>query len=130
MFKKYFQKRKEAHIQAEIAEGFSSAISAYHRDLVPFTEIEACVWDISQPFDQGIQQAIDLLKSAETAFNLYDLVDIYDRYRFTIKVTGQIVKFADSNDGVQVKLTTTHSPRKYPKGSAIWVSSKQLRLLS
>jgi len=54
-------------------------------------------------------------------------VVVYDRYRFAIPVKGIIVNVSDSNDGVQVQLTTSNHPQ-YPVGcDNVWVSRRQLR---
>lgn len=53
-------------------------------------------------------------------------VKVFDRYRFAIPVYGIVVATSKTNDGIQVKLTTTNSSR-YPIGSTIWVHKAQCR---
>ena len=54
-------------------------------------------------------------------------VTIYDRYRFAIPVKGVVVREAETNDGVEVRLTTTNTT-KYLVGCTIWVDKHQLRI--
>ena len=59
-------------------------------------------------------------------FTLGADVKLYDRYRFAIPVDATIVKFSDSNDGVECVLRSSNNPN-YSVGSKVWVSINQLR---
>ena len=58
--------------------------------------------------------------------NIGDTVQVFDRYRFSIPLKGVILKFSDSNDGVEVKLQESNS-YKYPVGSSVWAHEFQLK---
>ena len=55
-----------------------------------------------------------------------DEVQVFDRYRFSITLSGRVAEFATTNDGVKVVLSTTNNPQ-YPVGCSVWVSAAQLR---
>lgn len=53
-------------------------------------------------------------------------VIVYDRYRFAIPLTAEVVSLSTYNDGVEVKLRQSNNA-KYPIGCNVWVSRRQLR---
>ena len=56
-------------------------------------------------------------------------VRVFDRYRFALPIEGVVSSKSQSNDGVEITLTTTYPSlnRKYPVGSSIWISRRQIR---
>lgn len=63
----------------------------------------------------------------EAGFTVGDLVWVYDRYRFAIRLPASVVRHSDTNDGVEVRLLKSNN-HNYPVGSLVWVSTKQLRI--
>lgn len=59
-------------------------------------------------------------------FAVGDVVTLYDRYMFATPLPGIIVRFSESNDGVEVRLLKSNFYR-YPIGSTFWVHEAQLR---
>lgn len=60
-------------------------------------------------------------------FLIGQTVLIYDRYRFAIPLKGIILKFSETNDGVQLKLIESNT-NQYPIGCEdVWVHKAQLR---
>ena len=67
-----------------------------------------------------------VVKKTDERMAVGHIVYVYDRYRFAIPLKGEIVKFADSNDGVEVRLHESNN-YQYPIGKRVWVHSQQLR---
>lgn len=72
-----------------------------------------------------VVRAVAPKKIKTVKYELGEEVIVYDRYRFAIPAKGNITRFSDTNDGVEVKLTSSNSSLN-PVGSLIWVHAHQL----
>jgi hypothetical protein len=64
----------------------------------------------------------------EPTYAVGQQVLVYDRYLFAIPLKAEITKFADSNDGVEVRLLQSNHHR-HPVGDLFWCHRAQLRPL-
>lgn len=63
-------------------------------------------------------------------FRLGQEVIVYDRYRFAIPLKAVIIQFAETNDGVRLRLIESNN-NHYPIGCEdVWVHQSQLRNVS
>lgn len=65
------------------------------------------------------------VSSHHNGLKVGDRVQVFDRYRYALPLEGVITKLSNSNDGVEVKLTTSHPPEKHV-GKLEWFHAQQL----